>query len=118
MDKTLVCRECGAEFTFSEREQRFYADKGFTNEPNRCPGCRAARRAIRGEGYGVAGLATGVYGAGPGRREMFPAICTRCGKEARVPFQPRSDRPVYCSECFAQDRGKSGDRRPSDDGGG
>ncbi|MEE1127987.1 MAG: CxxC-x17-CxxC domain-containing protein, partial [Acutalibacteraceae bacterium] len=22
--------------------------------------------------------------------------------EAKVPFKPREDRPVYCSECFAK----------------
>ncbi|MGH2490993.1 MAG: CxxC-x17-CxxC domain-containing protein, partial [Candidatus Limnocylindria bacterium] len=26
------------------------------------------------------------------------------GKEARVPFQPRGDKPVYCSDCFEQKR--------------
>ena len=28
--------------------------------------------------------------------------CAACGKEATVPFKPREDRPVYCSECFAR----------------
>ena len=28
-DKTLTCRECGAEFVFTASEQQFYADKGF-----------------------------------------------------------------------------------------
>ena len=46
-DKTLVCRECGAEFVFTASEQQFYADKGFQNEPGRCPACRAARRQPR-----------------------------------------------------------------------
>ena len=36
-DKTLVCRECGAEFVFTASEQQFYAEKGFQNEPGRCP---------------------------------------------------------------------------------
>lgn len=35
-------------------------------------------------------------------REMFKAVCASCGKEAVVPFKPREDRPVYCSECFAK----------------
>ena len=39
-DKTLVCRECGAEFVFTASEQQFYAEKGFQNEPGRCPACR------------------------------------------------------------------------------
>ena len=48
-DKTLVCRECGKEFVFTASEQQFYADKGFQNEPGRCPACRAARRAAGGQ---------------------------------------------------------------------
>ncbi|HLQ05261.1 MAG TPA: CxxC-x17-CxxC domain-containing protein [Verrucomicrobiae bacterium] len=36
---------------------------------------------------------------------MFTATCGNCGQEARVPFQPRGDKPVYCSSCFEQMRG-------------
>ena len=39
-DKTLVCKECGNEFVFTAGEQEFYAEKGFTNEPQRCKACR------------------------------------------------------------------------------
>lgn len=46
-DKTLTCKDCGAEFVFTEGEQQFYAEKGFTNEPQRCPECRKARKAQR-----------------------------------------------------------------------
>ena len=35
-------------------------------------------------------------------RQMFDAVCASCGKACKVPFQPREDRPVYCSECFAK----------------
>ena len=44
-DKTLKCVECGEEFVFTASEQEFYAEKGFTNEPKRCPKCRSARAA-------------------------------------------------------------------------
>lgn len=96
-DKTLTCRECGASFTFTTGEQEFYASKGFTNEPSRCPECRGARNRDRG---GYAG------GGGYERRErqMFPAVCSNCGKQTEVPFQPREDRPVYCSDCFETHR--------------
>ncbi len=43
-DKTLVCKECGNEFTFTAGEQEFYAEKGFVNEPQRCKSCRDARK--------------------------------------------------------------------------
>jgi len=102
MDKTLVCRDCGAEFVFTEREQEFYASKGFTNEPSRCAPCRAARKASRDGGMGGGG-----YAGDRGPREMYPAVCARCGKDTQVPFQPRTEKPVYCSDCFALERGSS-----------
>ena len=74
-DKTLVCKECGKEFVFTAGEQEFYAERGFQNEPQRCKACRDARKNA-----------------------------AACGGEARVPFEPKSDRPVYCSECFAKMR--------------
>ncbi len=43
-DKTLSCKDCGAEFTFSAAEQEFYAAKGFEHEPARCPECRRKRK--------------------------------------------------------------------------
>jgi uncharacterized protein with PIN domain len=46
-DKTLVCKDCNAEFIFTEGEQAFYQEKGFENEPQRCPECRRARKAER-----------------------------------------------------------------------
>ena len=46
-DKTLVCKDCGDDFVFTEGEQQFYAEKGFDNEPQRCPDCRKARKAAR-----------------------------------------------------------------------
>lgn len=83
-DKILVCKECGQEFVFTAGEQEFYAERGFQNEPQRCKTCRDARKA-----------------ATRGAREMFTTVCANCGGEAKVPFQPSDDRPVYCSACYA-----------------
>ena len=89
-DKTLVCNECGNEFIFSAGEQEFYAEKGFANEPKKCKACRDARKkAVRGE------------------REKFTTVCAACGGEAKVPFEPKTDRPVYCSDCFARMKGQA-----------
>jgi DNA replicative helicase MCM subunit Mcm2 (Cdc46/Mcm family) len=46
-DKTIVCKDCGAEFVFTVREQEFYKEKGFTNEPVRCKECRDKKKAER-----------------------------------------------------------------------
>jgi len=106
-DKSLTCVECGSEFVFTAGEQEFHAQKGFTNEPRRCPSCRAARRANR-DGYsgGSSYSSGGGYSTGP--REFFTATCASCGQEARVPFQPRGDKPVYCSDCFRNIQGGGG----------
>ncbi len=44
-DKTLVCKDCSQEFVFTEGEQEFYKEKGLTNEPQRCPECRKAKKS-------------------------------------------------------------------------
>ena len=44
-DKTLVCKDCNAEFVFTVGEQEFYKEKGFDNEPTRCPDCRKSRKS-------------------------------------------------------------------------
>ena len=44
-DKTIKCVDCDTEFVFTAREQEFYAEKGFNNEPKRCKDCRDKRKA-------------------------------------------------------------------------
>ena len=46
-DKTLVCKDCGKEFIFTVGEQEFFKEKGFDNDPVRCPECRKARKVQR-----------------------------------------------------------------------
>ncbi len=126
-DKTLTCRDCGSEFTFTAGEQEFYAQKGFDNEPTRCQNCRRARKMKRSEsggdsygssgGYGGGGSYSsgGGYGGGGGgysraERVQHETVCSNCGRQTTVPFVPRGDRPVYCGDCFAQQRGGGRDR--------
>lgn len=102
-ERTLTCRDCGRSFPFTVEEQEFFAQKGYTNDPSRCPECRAARRSERNGGLGGGYSRGGSYDRAP--RQMYPAVCARCGKDTEVPFQPRGDRPVYCSDCYSQERG-------------
>ena len=82
-DITLKCKDCGNDFVFTAGEQEFYAEKGFQNQPQRCKSCRDARK-----------------NADRAPREVFTTVCAECGGEAKVNFQPTSDRPVYCKACF------------------
>ena len=85
VDKTLVCLDCDEEFTWSAREQEFYAVMGFDNEPKRCPTCRDARR----------------FG---GRRPVLrhEVVCASCGNKTSIPFVPRESKPFYCPVCHAK----------------
>src|SRR5437660_11286003 len=110
-DKTLTCRDCGTNFTFTEGEQDFYGQKGYS-ERVRCGDCRAAKRASRDSGgsYSSGGYGSysgGGYGGGGGgyaraERTMTQVVCANCGKDTEVPFVPRGDKPVYCSDCYSQ----------------
>lgn len=96
--KNLQCRDCGETFEFTAGEQEFFAEKGFTNEPSRCPACRAARKNNRGREQG------GRWSGNRQSRQMFEVTCDGCGQVAQVPFQPDGSRPVYCSDCFSRNR--------------
>ena len=94
-DKTIVCKDCSTPFVFSEQEQAFFQEKGYDNEPQRCPECRAAKKLLRGNDRGRGDGAN---------REMFPAVCAECGKQTTVPFKPNTEKPVYCKECYQSRR--------------
>jgi CxxC-x17-CxxC domain-containing protein len=107
-DRALLCRECGSSFTFTTGEQTFYASRGLVHDPTRCPNCRSARKGNGGSsatnpmsdgGYVHYGPFASFGGRTP--RQMHPATCAQCGQMTEVPFAPRSDRPVLCSECYA-----------------
>ena len=100
-ERTLTCVECGQSFAFTVEDQEYHAQRGYTNDPKRCPSCRQARRDSNFGG--------GSYGSS--RREMYPVVCAQCGKATQVPFQPRGDRPVYCSDCYSRTAGSTKQRR-------
>jgi len=90
-DKVLSCKDCGGQFVFSVREQEFFAEKGFSNQPLRCRDCRQVRRSQSPDRP----LARNA------NRPTYPAVCAACGVETTVPFRPRGDRPVFCRACFS-----------------
>ncbi len=98
-DRMLTCRGCGNSFPFTAGEQEFYAQKGFTNDPARCPACRQARKQANGELGGEGAMARSV-GAGPRQRVQHEVVCAGCGQTTRVPFVPNGSKPVYCYDCY------------------
>ncbi|MBI4175255.1 zinc-ribbon domain containing protein [Candidatus Berkelbacteria bacterium] len=89
-DKQMTCKDCSKSFVWTAGEQQFFAQKGFQNPPSRCPDCRRLNKQARqGE-----------------RRQMYPIVCSDCGKAGEVPFQRRDpSSPVYCTDCFRSRRG-------------
>ncbi|OGI01082.1 MAG: hypothetical protein A2Y25_04910 [Candidatus Melainabacteria bacterium GWF2_37_15] len=94
-DQQLHCADCGQDFNFSAEDQEFYAQKGYSN-PKRCAVCRANRKMSDTRKGGGGGGSRGGYNNKP----KYQVICSACGCETTVPFEPKNDRPVYCSDCY------------------
>ena len=89
-DKWIDCVSCGKAFVFSGRDQRYYAEQGFKNEPKRCRECRALlkrQKQITTDSDGV-------------EKELFQALCADCGRATYVPFKPTGAKPIYCRDCL------------------
>lgn len=92
-DKVLVCRDCGEEFVFTAGEQEFYAQRGFTKDPQRCYSCRKRRKHSTDENTTV----------------LYEIVCAKCGEIEQIPFEPRHNRPVYCGKCYREMKGQEGE---------
>jgi CxxC-x17-CxxC domain-containing protein len=52
----------------------------------------------------------GMVGINKQGDELFMTVCSVCGKEAKTPFKPNPNRPVYCSDCY--EKVKKGEIKP------
>ena len=105
-DQQLTCSDCGQNFTFTADDQAFFRERGYS-APKRCKACRQAKK---NEQFGGGG------GGGYQRSQSTgtSVICSGCGQQTTVPFEPRGDRPVYCQNCFrARKPAGGGGRRSS-----
>ena len=84
-DEKLICEDCGSEFVFTAGEKEFFAARGLSNKPKRCPECRKNRRKN-------------------GRRKMFEVTCSKCGCKTKVPFKPIEGRAVFCKDCYEAEK--------------
>lgn len=108
-DTEITCQDCQTPFLFTEKEQDFYSEKGFS-PPKRCRHCRQARKNNQASGERPAagsadrgdrgGRRDGGHGAP--RRELHDAVCADCGADTQVPFKPSGDRPVRCRDCYTR----------------
>ena len=97
-DLQLTCSDCGQEFTFTSEDQAFFQERGYS-APKRCKACRQAKKSQAGGGGGG-------YQRADARGTAV--ICSGCGQQTTVPFEPRGDRPVYCRDCYQAQKGGGG----------
>jgi CxxC-x17-CxxC domain-containing protein len=108
-DQQLTCSDCGQVFTFTAEDQSFFQERGYS-APKRCKPCRQAKKNEQGGGGG---------GGGYQRSESrgTAVVCSGCGQQTTVPFEPRGDRPVYCRDCYQAQKGGAGGGGASRSGG-
>lgn len=81
-DKTLKCKDCGDDFTWTAGEQEFFFSRGFKNKPTRCKECRKKNRQKV-------------------EMEYFRVTCSSCGQVGDVMLKPGNpEAVVYCKNCF------------------
>ena len=102
-DVSLTCIDCGDIFPFTVKDQEYFREHNYST-PVRCRSCRAKRRQLRAasEDRGVDAQPAAQQPATAGVR----IVCSGCGQDAEVPFQPRTDRPVYCRACYEAHKSK------------
>lgn len=44
------------------------------------------------------------FGGRGADRPMHKTVCSKCNKECEVPFIPTGSRPVFCKDCFQNNR--------------
>ena len=90
-----TCGDCGkqCQVPFEPRQDKpVYCNECFPKHKSQSRGGSGSGR------FGGRGGGRGGFDRRP--REMHKATCGDCGKECEVPFEPKQDKPVYCSECF------------------
>lgn len=82
----IPCVQCKETFIFTEKEQETFYQRNMAS-PQRCPKCRSKKAAQASDA--------------PTKYEI---VCDNCGRHDRVPFQPKTGRPVLCRDCFQASR--------------
>lgn len=113
-DRVLVCSDCGKDFVHSAKDQAYYAERGFRNDPKRCRDCRekhkekmsaARKRAGGGSGRPRPGGPPGARGDRPGARGDRPGgrgdRPTGRGASASSAPPAKTYYQATCSECGA-----------------
>ena len=91
-----VCSDCGAKCQVPFKptgSKPIYCSKCFEKYDDKDSSERRPRRDYRGSED----------------RQMFSAVCDKCGKDCKVPFRPSPDKPIYCSDCFEKTNAKGND---------
>ena len=99
-DRSIVCVDCGEDFTWTVGEQVFFHDKGLRNEPKRCKPCKQAKNDR------LAAISF-AQASGAKQRIEVTVMCAQCNEQTTVPFYPSQGRPVYCRACFVASRALS-----------
>lgn len=103
----VICTTCGLPFMWSVSEQRYAANRGYTNPPKKCRVCRRLRaeelESIRNSNVNGGTTRTVI--------KNFPAmlavnanlvICNECGGPSIVPAVPSFGTLFLCEGCRAK----------------
>ncbi len=79
--------------------------RGSSNRGSRGPSRDGDRSGSRGgrDRFGSSGRDRSSNSGGREKLTFHTVKCDSCGVMSEVPFKPRGDKPVYCSDCFKKE---------------
>lgn len=93
-----VCDECG--------ENCKLPFKPTGNKPVYCSNC--FEKNGKGRDFNRHSGRKDFGGRDRQRPDMYDVVCDNCGNDCQVPFKPRGDKDIFCSDCFED----QGNQRP------
>ena len=82
-DMKISCRTCQKEFVWKKNEQKYYQEKGYKKQPQKCSACREKANKLRNQ-------------------SMFYVHCGLCENDAVFITPPPKDRVAICPDCYAK----------------
>ena len=79
------------------------------------PGSKSNRRFDKESKKEHRSFRNSKYDSKSERREMFDVTCADCGIDCKIPFEPKFNKPVYCSRCYEKNEPSKSRRSESRD---
>jgi CxxC-x17-CxxC domain-containing protein len=92
LDKSFFGTNYGPPPPFDSTKPNFYKILGPSSKSKNCVALHSSRNKRKGNGT--------AFGYDRPKIRMFSAVCSQCGENVEVPFEPTNGKLVFCNDCY------------------